>query len=171
MELIDKIEVIVWSQIAIIGMLFVIQPTAARVRLSLFYWVTLISHALLFQFTSDDVIPDKSLWFYVFGGALDLAVIAYTCCMKEVSRIVSDIQDISIVSIMFNILGLFLSYTGTEPVAYMALFAVLYSWAIFALIRGEPEKDGNFEVDNRLFAFNRHVHKRNFCHSIEQEKK
>lgn len=171
MSFIDKIEVIVWMQIAVIGVLFFIQPTTVRKRLNIIYWLTLIFHAALFKFTSDDVIQDKVLWFYVLGGFLDFSIIFYTCRIKEVSRMVTDIQDISLASIMFNLLGLFLSYTDSEPAAYMTLFALLYSWAIFILIRGEPECDGNIKVDTRLFAFNRHVHKRYLCHNFKQEEK
>ena len=169
MLLIDIIEIIVWMQIAVIGMLFSVQPTKSTMRLSLVYGLTLISHAALFELTS--FFEHKEFFFYIFGGALDFAIVIYTCRMVEVSRLASDIQDVSLVSIMFNLIGLTLSYAGMQPELYMALFVALYSWAIWILIRGEPKNDRAIEIDTRLFAFSRHARKRVLCDMSKSEKK
>lgn len=167
--MIDIIEIIVWTQIIVICMLFAIQPTKATTRLSMFYGGTLISHAVLFQFVP--FFDFKEFMFYVFGGMLDFAVIIYTCRIREISRLAADIQNISMASIMFNTLGIVLSYAGVEPESYMLLFVALYSYAIWALIRGESVNDGTFEVDTRLFSFSCSSHKRVLFDPFKQAKK
>lgn len=170
MSFIDIIQAAVWTEIAIIGMLFVMQPTKALMNLNLVYWATLIFHAVLFKFTSENI-PDKELWFYILGSSFDLFIIFYTCRMEEVSRVVSGIQDVSIVSILFNLLGLLLSYIGGEPELYMLLFVMLYARAIYVLIKGEPMDVGYFKVDTRFFSANRHVHKRMLFNNSEPKER
>jgi hypothetical protein len=169
MTLIDVMEIVVWLEISVIGMLFAIQNTKAKQYLSVFYGLTLVSHALLFQFTP--YFHHKDILFYVLGSGLDLAVIAYTIRMVDISRLVSDIQDVSIVSAMFNIIGLGLAYYGIAPVSYMALYALLYGYAIYAMARPEPKEDGYIELDNRFFTFNWNVHKWDLLHNLIEKKK
>jgi hypothetical protein len=169
MDFVDYIEIVIWMQIAVICFLFLRQTSTPRRNLSIFYGATLLIHALLFVATPS--YEDKYIWFYVLGGALDLSVVIYTCRMKEISRLATDIQDISLVSIMFNILGLSLSYKGVAPDSYMVLFASLYGWAIYTLIRGEPRENGYFEADNRLFAFGRNAHIRDLFRIGKPSKK
>ena len=159
MEYSDFIEVAVWVQILVICTLFMVQPTKATKKLAILYGFTLIFHAVLFKYTP--AFDDKQLWFYILGGALDLFVIIYTCTIKELSRVVSDVQDISLVSILFNTVGMSLSYFSAEPEMYMTIFAALYSWAIYILLRGAFKNDRFAEIDTRLLAFNRDAHKWN----------
>jgi hypothetical protein len=170
MDIIDYIEIFAWAEIVLIGMVSVMQPTKSIMNLNLVYWATLIFHAVLFKVTSDNI-PDKQLWFYVLGGTFDLFIIFYTYRMEEISRVVAGIQDVSIVSILFNLLGLFLSYIGGEPEMYMLLFVMLYARAIYVLIKGEPMDVGYFKVDTRWFAFDRNAHKRMLFNSSEPKKK
>ena len=89
--------------------------------------------------------------------------------MKESPELAGDIQDISLISIMFNGLGWLLFVGGQEATAYMALYVLLYGWAIITLMTGEPENDGYFEVDTRFFAFHRNICHRRMLNSGEQE--
>ena len=157
------VDAIVWAEIGFIWLLFVFQPVTSRKIIAFVYGFTLVFHGVLNVLTPD--LPDKELWFYLLGGGLDLAVILYISRMRETSRLAGDIQDISLVSIMFNILGMALSYSGAEAELYMGLFVCLYLWAIYILIKPEPREDGYFKVDSRIFAANRHVCKRNMLNT------
>jgi len=153
------VDAIVWAEIGFIWLLFVFQPITSRKVIAFVYGFTLMFHGVLNAVTPDILAwPSKDLWFFLFGGGLDLAVILFISNMKETSRLAGDIQDISLVSIMFNILGLALAYIGAESELYMGLFVVLYIWAIHILIRGEPKEDGHFKIDTRFLALNSHAH-------------
>ena len=154
----EIIEPIIWAQISIIWLLFIFQRTKVRKVVAFFYGLTLVSHGIFFGITDYESIANKEFWFYVSGGALDLAIIFLIARANEVSRLLGDIQDISLVSIMFNVLGMFLAYLGVSSDLYQLLYAVLYSWAIFVLIREEPMNNGCFSVDTRFLALNGHAH-------------
>lgn len=148
------LEAIISTMMLIIGICVFIQKTRARTIVAFIFAFMLLSHNMYFHSLSSNL--DM---YYISAGILDLLVILFISAMKDSPRLAGDIQNISLISIMFNGLGWLLFVGGQSATAYIALYSLLYGWAIITLIRGEPENDGYFEVDTRLFAFHR-----NICH-------
>ena len=154
------IEMIQPILMATIGVCVFLQPSKARTMVAFVFAFSILSHNNYFHSVSDNI--DL---YYISAGALDLIVILFISAMKESPRLSGDIQNISLVSIMFNGLGWLLSAGNQYVDAYMFLYILLYGWAIITLIRGEPDKDGCFKIDSRLFAVHRNVCGGNLLHT------
>ncbi len=169
--ILEMIKPILWAQISIIWLLFIFQKTKIRKVVAFFYGLSLVSHGVFFGIVDYETVANEYFWYYVSGGALDLAIIFLIARTNEVSRLLGDIQDISLVSIMFNVLGMFLAYLGVSSGLYQLLYAVLYLWAIFVLFRGEPMNDGYFSVDTRFLALNGNAHNWMLFNAREKKKR
>lgn len=157
---IQVLELSVQALMVIIAVSVFTQRTETRTKIAFIFAFMIGSHNAYFHSFSGNI--DM---FYISAGILDLIVILIISTMKESPRLAGDIQNISLVSIGFNGLGWLLFVSGQYDVTYRGLFVVLYAWAFITLIRGEPENNGYFEVDSRLFAIHRNVCKRNMLNT------
>ena len=130
------LEAIVSTLMIIIGLMVFMQDGVARKRVAFYFAFAMAAHAGYFLKISDNLDA-----FYISAGVIDLIVILLISAMREYPRLSGDIQDISLVSIMFNGLGWLMFKAGVTDHVYISMYIALYSWAIIMLIRREPKRN------------------------------
>ena len=160
------LEATLSTMMIMLGICIFMQKSIARAIIAFIFAFITLSHNFYFHSFSNSLNA-----YYISAGVLSLVVILLISLMKESPRLAGDIQDIALVSIMFNGLGWVLFRGGAEPTAYMTLYALLYGWTIFILMRGEPRDVGNIRIDTRLFAFPPDICQRILFHYGKSEKK
>jgi hypothetical protein len=91
-------------------------------------------------------------FYYIAAGILDLMVILIISNLNKLCRLSDDILLISLISIAYNFAGFVMFNAGQEDLVYRAMYLILYGWALFVLMRGEPENDGNAKGGTWLYS-------------------
>ncbi len=162
--MIEQIDTLILVQMVIIGLCIVVQSSWPRRIVAAIFASTILAHDWMFHSLFNDL-----FWYYVSAGAFDLVVIMTISNMRCVPRLGLDIQIVSIVSMTYNFIGLILYIAGHGSIVYYSFYAVLYSWAIFVLLRGEPEDAGNYAMDSRISAFRLNAYSRHTINHPHQE--
>ena len=159
------LEAIVSTLMIIIGFLVFVQDGDARKRVAFYFAFAMAAHAGYFLKISDNLDA-----FYISAGIIDFIVILLISAMREYPRLSGDIQDISLVSIMFNGLGWVMFKAGMTDQVYISMYIALYVWAIRILTRREPKRNELFGIDTRLFSLHNSSLFRRVFHIKEAKK-
>ena len=159
------LEIILWVLMVAISFLVFTQESVARRRVAFYFAFSILAHAAYFNKISDNVDA-----FYISAGVIDLIVILLISAMREYPRLSGDIQDISLVSIMFSGLGWLMFKADVTEQVFMSMYIALHSWAIIMLIRREPKRNELFGIDNRLFSLHNSALFRRVFHIKEAKK-
>lgn len=164
--LVSVLDILVSVLMILIVLCVFIQSKKGRGRTlvaSLFAFA-IIAHTLYFQYISGDV--DL---YYFSAAAVSTTVIFAISAMKRAPRLAGDIQDIALVSILFNGLGWILHWAAIPATGYVALYVALYSWAVFILVRKEPANNERIEIDTRMLNLRSYAYLRSLFHNKKPE--
>jgi hypothetical protein len=87
--------------------------------------------------------------------------------MDSRCRLSQDILIISLISIAYNCIGWIMFNTGYENVIYRIMYLVLYAWAFYVLIRGEPKNAGDAENNSWLYSLRFNAGARHYFNNIK----
>ena len=108
------------------------QPTAQRLYGALVF----VSFTLLHE----QLLSDLSGWAYYGSAALfDLVIITILSGIRPAVKMVYQLELISLLSILLNFIGWTTWYLYLPPIAYDVGFVLLYSWALYALIKRDTD--------------------------------
>lgn len=151
--MIEQIDTLILAQMVTIGLCVIVQNSWERRAVAAVFASTMLIHDWIFHAISSNL-----FLYYTSAGLVDLTVIMTITRLKRIPRLGVDVQIIAIVSMAYNFLGLILHWSGYSPIMYTSLYAVLYSWAIFVLLRGEPEDARDYSMGSWISAFRFNAH-------------
>lgn len=118
------------------------QPSRDRFNVAMLFAVFTEGHGL-FMSNLD------GMEYYVSAALFDLLVIAGLFLYPMKTRLIEELQRISIVSIMLNFFGWIAWMLYFPPTAYNVSFMMLYTWTIITLLRKERGHVGDHSLDSR----------------------
>lgn len=151
-EALDSITIVLMY---VIGMCVFVQKTTPRLLAAAAFAGLIIAHDTAFHALSDD-----PFWYYLTGGITDLTAMAALSNLKRVPRLAIDLQMIAGISLVYNVMGWLMFMRGYDTSAYVAMYVVLYAWAVVVLLMEEPrdDKHGDFSMDSWISFFRVNAH-------------
>lgn len=116
--------------IGLIVIAAIMQPTEERLYAALLFALLAAIHYVV-MYEVDGIA------YYGSAALLDIAVIYFTARLAIISKVIREIQNICLASIVLNAIGWAMWMLYLEPHAYDAMFIALYSWALIILTRRE----------------------------------
>ena len=143
--------------ISCIAIIALFQPNAPRLFAAVCFAVITLCHEVYFG----DL---DGLQYYGSAALLDLAIIVITSGINPVPKMVVTLHKICLVSIIANLMGWALWFFHLSPVAYEAVFVVIYAWTLITLLKRNGSDVGGYTLDSwrTCLRFNRYT--RASCH-------
>ena len=144
------LDVAITMLIAVMALCAMWQPSRSRRIAAAVFVGGVVAHNQIFHALSDD-----QFWYYISAAAADLAAIIILSNLRHLPRLAYDLATVATVSLIFNAIG-FGMYGLEETVGayapaaaldqgryiYVFLYVLLYTWAAYLLLRGDPKDVG-----------------------------
>lgn len=118
-----------------------LQPNAPRFfAAGLFVAITLLHEAIFSDLTG--------LYYYFSAALFDSAILILISGIRPVPKMVLDLQQICMASILANFLGWALWFYRFEPTAYDTAYIFIYGWALLTILKKDSSDVGGYTVDS-----------------------
>ena len=155
----ETLQLVVSIMMITIVLCLFVQKSTPRLYAAAIFAIIINGHDQLFH-----ALSDNQYWYYISAGGTDLLVVMLISNLKCVPRLAIDLQMVALISIVYNFIGWVLYMKGYDAFIYIALYVVLYGWAIIMLLRGEPRNVGDFTMDSWISIFRINAYSRRVLH-------